>query len=89
MTQFDNTNTGMLARNKNKDSDKHPDFKGSINVNGEEFWLAGWIREGKEGGKMEGQKFFSLKVEPKEQAKQAPKNNAKRRQDDDDNSIPF
>jgi hypothetical protein len=46
-------------------------FKGSINVDGVEYWLSAWVREGKEGGKMAGRKFFSLSVSPKEQA--APK----------------
>jgi hypothetical protein len=56
---YDNTNSGMLARNDKKETEKHPDFKGSINVDGVEYWLSAWVREGKEGGKMEGRKFFS------------------------------
>ena len=62
---YDNTNTGMLARNERKEKDKHPDYRGSINVEGREYWLSGWLKEGKSGGKMEGKKFFSLSVEPK------------------------
>jgi hypothetical protein len=56
---YDNTNSGMLARNDKKETEKHPDFKGSINVDGVDYWLSAWVREGKEGGKMEGRKFFS------------------------------
>jgi hypothetical protein len=65
---YDNTNSGMLARNDKKETEKHPDFKGSINVDGVEYWLSAWVKEGKEGGKMAGRKFFSLSVSPKEQA---------------------
>jgi hypothetical protein len=65
---YDNTNTGMLARNDRKEKDTHPDYRGSINVGGVEYWLSGWLKEGKPGGKMEGRKFFSLSVEPKDKA---------------------
>ena len=62
---YDNTNSGMLARNDRKEKDTHPDFKGSINVDGKDYWLSAWVKEGKEGGKMAGKKFFSLSVSPK------------------------
>ena len=68
---YDNTNTGMLSRNERKEKETHPDFKGSINVAGVDYWLSGWTKEGKPGGKMEGKKFFSLSVSPKEQTYQA------------------
>ena len=73
---YDNTNSGMLARNDRKEKDTHPDFKGSINVDGKEYWLSAWTREGKLGGKMEGRKYFSLSVSPKEQAAPAPQKKA-------------
>lgn len=66
---YDNTNSGILARNERKESDKHPDFTGQINVDGVEYWLSGWIREGKEGGKLEGKRYFSLSVKPKDARK--------------------
>lgn len=65
---YDNTNTGMLARNERKEKDTHPDFRGSLNVDGQDYWLSGWVKEGKAGGKMEGKKFFSLSVERKASA---------------------
>ena len=68
---YDNTNSGMLSRNEKKEKDTHPDFRGSINVEGREYWLSAWVKEGKPGGKMEGKKYFSLSVSPKEQ-KSAP-----------------
>ena len=45
MTQFDNTNKGQLWGNEKKETDKHPDFKGSINVEGVEYWLSAWKRD--------------------------------------------
>ena len=79
---YDNTNSGMLARNDRKETDKHPDFKGSINVDGKEYWLSAWVREGKEGGKMEGRKYFSLSVSPKD-AETKPKAQSFDQLDDD------
>ena len=64
---YDNTNSGMLSRNDKKEKDTHPDFKGAINVEGREYWLSAWVKEGKPGGKMEGRKYFSLSVTPKNQ----------------------
>lgn len=58
--EYDNTNTGVLFKNES-DNEKAPAYKGKINVDGKEYELAAWIREGKKG------KFMSLKVqEPRE-----------------------
>lgn len=52
---YDNTNTGAIFKNDKK-SDNHPDYKGKINVKGEEFEIALWVKDGKNG------KFFSAKI---------------------------
>lgn len=44
MSEYDNTNRGQIWPNEKKDTDKHPDFKGSINVEGKEYWLSAWKR---------------------------------------------
>ena len=63
MTQFDNTNKGALFVNDRKDTDKHPDWKGSININGVEHWISGWARSTARGN------VISLALgEPKQQA---------------------
>lgn len=84
--EYDNTNTGLLSKNDRKELETHSDYKGSINVEGREYWLDAFIKEGREGTKMEGKKYFRLKLRPKDApaAKPAPQ---KRRSDDDD--IPF
>jgi uncharacterized protein (DUF736 family) len=47
--EYDNTNRGVLFKNSNKKSDKHPDYTGQIDVDGTEKRLAAWIRTSKIG----------------------------------------
>lgn len=60
MTQYDNTNRGALFRKANRTNDKQPEYDGSINVEGVDYWLSAWLKDGKNG------KFFSLSVKRKE-----------------------
>lgn len=73
-------NSGVLFKNDKKEQEKHPDYKGSIMVDGTEYWLSAWIKEGKSG------KFMGLAVSPKDAqppaSKPAPKNL-------EDSDIPF
>lgn len=59
--QYDNTDRGALFKNDRKEKDAHPDYRGSVNVGGQEYWLSAWIKDGRSG------KFMSLSVQPKEQ----------------------
>lgn len=65
--QYDNTNTGMLRKNQRKEKDSHPDYRGKINVNGMDFWLSAWIKVGREGSKLAGEKYMSLSLQPIEE----------------------
>ena len=51
MTQYDDTNRGALFKNDKKETDKHPDYKGPMNFNGEDGYLSAWLRESKDGKK--------------------------------------
>lgn len=87
MSQYDNTNSGMLFKNDKGDNEKRPDYKGSVNVGGVEYWLSGWVRVAGESSKRAGEKFISMKLEPKEQ--QAPVRQAPAPQADLTDDVPF
>lgn len=43
--QYDNTNRGQIWPNDKKETENHPDYKGSINIEGKEYWLSAWKRK--------------------------------------------
>lgn len=50
MTQeYDNTNRGMAMINEKKTEEKHPDWSGSLNVEGVDYWLSIWKKTSKAG----------------------------------------
>ena len=87
MTEYDNTNRGSIWKNDKKETDKHPDFTGSLNVNGEDFWVSAWKRKADANPKAPA---LSFSIKPKEQTQsgndQTQSGNATPDFDDD---IPF
>ena len=66
MTQYDNTNKGALFKN-DKEHDRQPDFRGTVNVGGKDYQLAAWVKQSDKVGK-----YFSLSVsEAQKQTKQS------------------
>jgi hypothetical protein len=52
-------NSGILFKNDRKETEQHPDYTGTINVGGVEFFINGWIKQGPKA------KFMSLAIKPK------------------------
>ena len=72
MAEYDNTNRGLIGKNKDKTLDTHPDIKGSINVEGVEYWLDGWQKTNSK----DGSKFYSLRVKPKQARQETASGNS-------------
>lgn len=70
--QYDNTNRGVVFKNQRKAKETHPDYTGSLNIEGEEYFLDMWIKEGQKG------KFFSCSIKKKDKQPQAPKRHGDR-----------
>ena len=63
MTYDNRANTGALFRNDSKAKDEQPDYRGSLDVRGQAYWISAWLRTSREG-----KKYMSLSVQPKESA---------------------
>ena len=57
----DNKNSGALFKNDRKQKETEPDYKGTINIEGVEYYISAWVNESARTG----QKYFSLKATPK------------------------
>lgn len=66
MAEYDNNLSGVLFKNDKGDNEKRPDYKGSAEIEGVQYWVSAWIRDGAKG------KFMSMKYERKEQQAAKP-----------------
>ena len=76
-------NSGVLFKNDKKETGNHPDYKGNITVDGQDYWLSAWIKEGKSG------KFMGLALSPKEQVAKAKSSERSKVTGFDDEDMPF
>lgn len=67
MTEYDNTNRGALFPAE-KETDRHPDLKGKLNVDGTDYYVSAWSNVSKKDGK----KYLSLSVDKKQDQKPSP-----------------
>ncbi len=78
--EFDDELRGVLFKNDRKEKDSHPDYRGSCEVEGVQYWISAWIKTGQKG------KFMSLSLQPKDAPKNPP---ARERLQGRDNKPPF
>jgi len=55
-------NSGALFKNDKKETDSHPDYKGSAMIDGSDYWVSGWINVSNAGTK-----YMKFSYSPKEQ----------------------
>jgi hypothetical protein len=79
MKQYDDTNRFVLFINDNSANPKAPTHKGTININGTEYRIAGWLKQSPRGAE-----FISGSVESMDAFK--PENRITPVKDDE---IPF
>ncbi len=72
-------NSGALFNNDRKEQPKHPDRQGTAMIEGKQYRVSGWIKEGNKG------KWLSLAFKPKDGAQ----SNDKARQEPLDDAIEF
>ncbi len=80
-------NSGAIFKNDKKTSDKAPDYKGKVNVNGKEMEISMWINQSQKGIK-----YFSVSFqEPykKDSENKSYSNQTKYTPKIEDDGLPF
>lgn len=81
-------NSGTLGTNRRKEKDSHPSHSGQCLIDGKEFWISAWVKEGPTG------RFFSLSFKPKLQSDRSSPptggaNDPRPAKDEFNDEIPF
>ena len=66
---IDNRNRGAIWKNDDKELDTHPDFRGSLDVEGVAYWVSAWKR--KEGANPKAP-ALSFSIRKKEEREEPP-----------------
>lgn len=76
--------SGTLFKNDKREKDSHPHAKGTALIDGVEYWVSAWTKEGQKG------KFQSLSFQRKEQRQASPPQQTNRPDPRElDDEIPF
>lgn len=60
-------NSGILRKNTDRKSDKHAHYRGSAEVDGQEYWLDAWINNPPDG-----EPYMKLSFKPREARPSVP-----------------
>lgn len=55
-------NSGSLFPNKRKEKESHPDLTGTLDVEGQQYWINAWSKTAKTNG----EEWLSISIRPKE-----------------------
>lgn len=79
--------SGTLFKNDKREKDTHPNATGTAIINGVEYWISAWTKDGAKG------KFQSLSFKPKEERREEIKRETNQRNSygdvTEDGEIPF
>ena len=81
-------NSGAMFVNDKKESETHPDRKGSAMIDGKEYWVSGWVNTSAKGTKYMSLKF-SAKDEAQQQGMGQAQKSAQPKAEEFDEDIPF
>ena len=87
--QYDNELKGVLFKNEDKQSDKHPDYRGDCTIEGVAYFMDAWLNTAESGRKY---MSFRFKRKDKQGTSVPVKTQAgkvERRSTDMDDDIPF
>ena len=77
-------NTGSLFKNKNKETEKHPNMTGKALVDGVWYWVSAWTKQSDNVGGWQSLSFTKMEDKPQETPKSPDTTFT-----DMDDSIPF
>ena len=82
--EYDNNNRGALWKNDKRTTEKHPQLRGSAEINGVEYWVSAWTSN--EGGK---KPLVSLSFQVKDEIPTAASPVVVSNEVDFDDDLPF
>ncbi len=86
MSEYDNTNRGQIWKNDDRKTETHPQFKGTVNVEGVEYWVSAWSRKPDANPKAPA---LSFSIKKKEDKAETTIDTDVVAQDSFDDTIPF
>lgn len=85
MAEYDNNLRGALFKNDRKETEKQPDYTGNVEVEGQKYNMAGWMRKSQKG-----QAYMSISLSvPQPQGAAPMPSQANHSSSSMDDEIPF
>jgi hypothetical protein len=68
----DYTNRGAIWKNDRKERDSQPDLRGSLNVEGTDYWVSAWVRTDEEKERNPRAPALKFSIQKKDEVGAAP-----------------